>query len=95
MATQVIYARLANDPSTVRSLFTGSFMDISNVTLQLSEQAQGTANFAIFENGVQKIDERVVAGGNVSWQPQAGSKVEFYVNYYDASDLADAIAIVS
>jgi hypothetical protein len=93
MALQVVYGRLVNDPSTMTSLFTGKLTGISNLKLTLSSQAAGTANFAIFENNEQKVSERVTAGGDISWTPQAGSEVEFYVNYYDASDMADATAV--
>ncbi|RYD59479.1 MAG: hypothetical protein EOP56_01040 [Sphingobacteriales bacterium] len=95
MATQVIDARLLNDTSTMRSLFTGKLTSVSNIKLELSPIAKGTANFAIFENDVQKVNERVTAGGSVSWAPAAGSEVEFYVNYYDESDMAQAFAVIS
>ncbi len=90
-----LYARLANDTSTMRSLFTGVFTSITKIELSLSTQASGTANFAIFENNVEKVSQRVTAGQSVSWTPQAGSTVAFYVNYYNASDLPMVNATIS
>ena len=90
-----LYARLANDTSTMQSLFTGVFTSIKGIELNLSSEATGTANFAIFENNVEKVSQRVTAGQSVSWTPQAGSTVAFYVNYYNAGDLPMANATIS
>ena len=82
-----LYARLANDTSTQRSLFTTSFIGIERIELTLSSLATGTANLAIFENDEEKVSKRVTAGQSVSLSPKPGSTVTFYVNYYNESDL--------
>jgi len=90
-----LYGRLANDTSTRQSLFTGKFADVGSVELQLSEEAEGTANFAIYENGQRKVDQMVVKGGSVVHSAeQPNAILEFYVNYYDGSDLPVARAVV-
>lgn len=91
-----LYARLALDTSTQRSLFTGSFTGITSIVLQLESNAEGTANFAIYEDGVAVKDKRVKAGESISYSPStANSKLEFYVNYYDGTDLPRADASIS
>lgn len=82
-----LYARLAEDTSTQRSLFTGGFSSIEKIELTLSSLATGTANFAIYENDEEKVNKRVTAGQSVSLSPQSGSTVNFYINYYNNSDL--------
>jgi len=49
-----LYARLAYDTSTQKSLFTGTFTGISSIELTLDSSATGTANFTIFENNVER-----------------------------------------
>lgn len=88
-------ARLANDTSTQRSLFTGKFNTVTSIKLELSSIAQGTANFAIFENGEQKVSQRVSAGQSISHAAPVGNELAFYVNYYDGEDLASAYATLS
>lgn len=91
-----LYARLAKDTSTQQSLFTGKFVGIASIELTLSSSASGTANFAIYENGEEKISERVTAGQSIHYSPsQQTTEVAFYVNYYDGSDLPTADAVVS
>ena len=91
-----LYARLAKDTSTQRSLFTGKFVSISSVELTLSSSASGTANFAIYEDGVEKVGDRVTAGKSISYSPsKADAEVAFYVNYYDETDLPVVDATVT
>jgi len=83
-----VQARLALDTTTQKSLFTISVENISQFTAKLSSIATGTANFQVFENGVQKIQQDVTADGHISYTPEVpGSKIEFYVNSYNQSDL--------
>lgn len=91
-----LYARLAQDTSTEKSLFTGKFVGISSLELTLSSLATGTANFAIYEDGSEKVGQRVTAGQSVSYTPtSANTTVAFYVNYYDGDDLPQADALIS
>ncbi|WP_438467011.1 hypothetical protein [Marinomonas sp. PE14-40] len=91
-----INARLANDTSTQKSLFTGSFSSITSIRLLLSPVAAGTANFAIYENGSEVKNERVTADQSVSYTATSpDSKLEFHVNYYDASDLPQVHASIA
>lgn len=93
---QSLYARLAADTSTQKSLFTGKFNSIKSLQLQLSPNAVGTANFAIFENGSEVKSERVSADQSISYTASSSdSTLEFYVNYYDASDLPQAFASIT
>jgi len=79
-----LYARLALDTSTQHSLFTASFFDATTLTLTLDPSAEGTANFAIFQNKKSVVNKRVTAGESVTY---TGEGLTFYVNYYDGSDL--------
>ena len=91
-----LYGRLAHDTSTQESLFTGSFTGIKSVELKLSSIAEGTANFAIYENGQEKVSQKVTKGQSVSYPAsQPDSVLEFYVNYYDGSDLPTADALIT
>ena len=98
---EIVYARLPQDKTTRESLFTGKFDNLSHIRLELSSGARGTANFAIYENinGKlhEKISKRVTAGQFIeySYSPQAGKKLEYYVNYYDSDDLPQAYAVLS
>ncbi|KJZ09599.1 hypothetical protein TW85_21920 [Marinomonas sp. S3726] len=93
---QSLYARLATDTSTQKSLFTGKFKSIKSIQLQLSPNAAGTANFAIFENGSEVKSERVTADQSISYDASSpDSTLEFYVNYYDGTDLPSANASIA
>lgn len=95
MILQTIDARLANDTTKVRSLFTGTFTDITSIKLTLSPIAQGTANFAIYVNGTEQTSKDVTKGEDLSWSPAATDIVQFYMNSYNADDLAQAFVLVS
>tara|TARA_R110000796_G_scaffold252627_1_gene388941 strand:- start:23600 stop:23890 length:291 start_codon:yes stop_codon:yes gene_type:complete len=91
-----LYARLAKDPSAQRSLFTGKFDGLQSITMTLSNLATGTANFAIYENNVQKVAKNVTASDqSLSYRPQAGATVEYYINSYNETDLPQVHITVS
>jgi hypothetical protein len=96
MQINQISARLALDTTAMQSLFDGSFTGIQSIELKFLTTVSGTANFAIFENGVEKVSERVTSNGSVFWAAtQPNSILAFYVNYYDAADLPQAFAIIT
>jgi len=90
-----LYARLAKDTSTQRSLFTGKFDSLKSISLRLSESATGTAHFSIFQNDVEKVSQNVTAGQSVHYTPQSGTTVEYYINSYSDTDLPQVHVIIS
>lgn len=91
-----LYARLGKDTSTAQSLFTASFSEVNKISIQLSNVAAGTANFAIFENGEEKVSKKVRAGESIAFSPRSlENRVAFYINSYDAEDLPTAEVIIT
>lgn len=87
-----VSGRLAQDTSTMKSLFTISVENINTFSAMLMNNAQGTANFQVFENNQKEIQMDVTAGQNVSYTPKTpGSRIDFYVNYYNGTDLPEVI----
>ncbi|RYD56313.1 MAG: hypothetical protein EOP56_13350 [Sphingobacteriales bacterium] len=95
MSYAIVDAKLPKDTSTIQSLFSGTFSDITSLEITLEDDATGTANFAIYENGKEVASARVTGGQSLQWSPQESSVVKYYVNYYDGDDLAEAKAIAT
>lgn len=90
-----LYARLAKDTSTQKSLFTGKFDGLKSISMRLSESATGTAHFTIFQNNIEKISKNVTAGQSVRYIPQSGATIEYYINSYNETDLPQVHIMIS
>ncbi|KYG72976.1 hypothetical protein [Roseivirga echinicomitans] len=90
-----LYARLAKDTSTERSLFTGKFDSLKSISMKLSQSATGTAHFVIFQNNVEKISKDLTAGQIMSYVPLSNSIIEYQINNYNETDLPQVHIIIS
>ena len=90
-----LYARLAKSTSTKKSLFTGKFEGLKSINMRLSESATGTAHFAIFQNGVEKISKNITAGQNIKYTHPSGTTIEYYINSYSETDLPKVHMMIS